>query len=148
MGLSLTMYRTDCPVLVVEDDWELRTILKAFIEHTYKYPVLEAKNGQAAVEIAVRERPLFVIMDLELPVLDGIEATRSLRAHPDTQTIPVLALSHHGDAESWRQRALAAGCDDCLDKSVRFERLNLTINCLAQKALAELNARQESESLV
>jgi CheY-like chemotaxis protein len=134
----------DCPVLVVEDDWELRTILRAFIEYTYNYPVLEANNGQAAIEIARRERPLFVIMDIEMPVLDGLEATRTLRSHPETCDIPVLALSHHLGDKEWRRRALAAGCDDCLDKNVRFELLNHTIDGFARKALSEWKARQES----
>lgn len=123
-------------ILVAEDDWELRTILRAFIEHTYKYPVLEAKNGQVAVEIARRERPLFVIMDLDMPVLNGLDATRSLQADPETCDIPVLALSGYGGESDWRERALAVGCVDCLDKNIRFELLNDRIGQLAKKALA------------
>jgi CheY-like chemotaxis protein len=125
-----------CNVLVADDDWELRTILKAFIQHTYKFGVLEAKNGQAAVEIAQREKPLFVIMDLEMPGLCGVEAVRSLRDDPDTSHIPVLALSGHG--QLWRDKALEAGCVHCLDKGVRFETLSEAIDNIASKSLAAL----------
>lgn len=126
---------SDCNVLVADDDWELRTILKAFIQHTYNFGVLEAKNGQSALEIAQREKPLFVIMDLDMPGLNGVEAARSLRDDPDTRHIPVLALSGYGQNQLWKDQALAAGCVDCIDKTVRFETLSEMIHQVAKRSL-------------
>lgn len=126
---------SDCHVLVADDDWELRTILKAFILHTFNLPVLEAKNGHSALEIAQREKPLFVIMDLDMPGLNGVEAARSLRNDPDTSHIPVLALSNHGHNHIWHAQAIEAGCVSCIDKNVRFETLSREIRALADRSM-------------
>jgi len=100
-------------VLVVEDVDYNRDLLVQLLED--KYQVIEAVNGQEGVELAERERPELILMDLSLPVMDGWEATRRIKANHYLSSIPVIALTAHamvGDQE----KALAAGCDDYLVK--------------------------------
>jgi two-component system cell cycle response regulator DivK len=107
-------------VLVVEDVDFNRELVVQFLEN--KYHVIEAVNGQEGVELAGRERPDLILMDLSLPVMDGWEATRRLKANDDLRSIPVIALTAHamvGDEE----KALAAGCDDYLVKPLDEDEL-------------------------
>lgn len=100
-------------VLVVEDVDFNRDLLVQLLED--KYQVIEAVNGQEGVELAERERPALILMDLSLPLMDGWEATKRLKANNELRSIPVIALTAHamvGDQE----KALAAGCDDYLVK--------------------------------
>jgi CheY-like chemotaxis protein len=100
-------------VLVVEDVDFNRDLLVQLLED--KYQVIEAVNGQEGVELAEKERPELILMDLSLPIMDGWEATKRLKANNDLRSIPVIALTAHamvGDQE----KALAAGCDDYLVK--------------------------------
>ena len=83
--------------------------------------------------MAVAETPALILMDLSLPVLDGWEATRRLKAAPETSAIPVIALSAHA-MEGERARALAAGCDDFDTKPIDFPRLVEKIRALLPKA--------------
>jgi CheY-like chemotaxis protein len=84
--------------------------------------VLHAENGKAGVEMAIRERPDLILMDLELPVIDGWEASRQLKSNQLTRNIPIIALSAHALSGS-REKALAAGCDEFDTKPVDFDRL-------------------------
>jgi two-component system cell cycle response regulator DivK len=107
-------------VLVVEDVDFNRELVVQLLED--KYHVIEAVNGQQGVELAERERPELILMDLSLPVMDGWEATRRLKANDDLRSIPVIALTSHamvGDEE----KALAAGCDDYLVKPLDEDEL-------------------------
>ena len=107
-------------ILVVEDVDFNRELVVQLLED--KYHVIEAVNGQEGLEIAERERPELILMDLSLPVMDGWEATRQLKANDDLRSIPVIALTAHamvGDEE----RALAAGCDDYLVKPLDEDEL-------------------------
>ncbi len=79
-------------------------------------------DGDSAVATTRRERPDLVVMDLSLPILDGWEATRRIKADPDTHAIPVLVLTAHAMGED-RERALAAGCDDYDTTPVEMARL-------------------------
>jgi CheY-like chemotaxis protein len=100
-------------VLVVEDVDFNRDLLVQLLED--KYQVIEAVNGQEGVELAERERPELILMDLSLPIMDGWEATKRIKANNELRSIPVIALTAHamvGDQE----KALAAGCDDYLVK--------------------------------
>ena len=102
-------------ILVVEDVDFNRDLVVQLLED--KYQVIEAVNGKEGVEIAERERPELILMDLSLPIMDGWEATRRLKANADLRSIPVIALTAHamkGDEE----KALAAGCDDYLAKPI------------------------------
>jgi CheY-like chemotaxis protein len=86
------------------------------------YEVLLAHDGARGVEMAGSERPDLVLMDMSLPVLDGWEATRRLKADPETRAIPVIALTAHAMAAD-REKALAAGCDDYDTKPIELPQL-------------------------
>ncbi len=86
------------------------------------FEVLVARDGEEGVAMAAAEAPDLILMDLGLPVLDGWEATRRLKAGPETHSIPVVALSAHA-MDGDREKALAAGCDDYDTKPVNLPRL-------------------------
>ena len=85
-----------------------------------------AENGVRGCEMAASERPDIILMDLEMPVMDGWEATRQLKSSPATRDIPIIALSAHALA-SEREKALAAGSDEFDTKPIEFERLLATL---------------------
>jgi CheY-like chemotaxis protein len=97
------------------------------------FTVVVAGDGEQGVALAASETPALILMDLSLPVLDGWEATRRLKASADTGAIPVIALSAHA-MEGERARALEAGCDDFDTKPVDFPRLLEKIRALLAKA--------------
>jgi len=107
-------------VLVVEDVDFNRELIVQLLED--KYEVIEAVNGQQGVELAERERPELILMDLSLPVMDGWEATRRLKANADLRAIPVIALTAHA-MKGDKEKALAAGCDDYLVKPLDEDEL-------------------------
>lgn len=107
-------------ILVVEDNDFNRDLVVQLLED--RYHVIEAVNGEEGVEVAKRERPELILMDLSLPVMDGWEATRRLKAIDELRSIPVIALTAHamvGDEE----KALAAGCDEYLVKPLDEDEL-------------------------
>jgi len=108
-------------VLLVEDNEMNRDMLsRRLIRQGYE--VVVAVDGEQGVETALRERPAIVLMDMSLPVLDGWEATRRLKADEATRAIPVIALTAHAMAGD-RQQALDAGCDDYDTKPIELPRL-------------------------
>jgi CheY-like chemotaxis protein len=115
-------------ILYVEDNDDNVFVLKNRLQRA-GHTVLIARDGEQGLATARAEQPDLVIMDLSLPVLDGWEATRRLKADPETRGIPVLALSAHAMAGD-RERALAAGCDDFDTKPVDFARLRGKIDAL------------------
>ena len=86
------------------------------------YEIVIAVDGQQGVDLARSENPDLVIMDMGLPVLTGWEATRQLKAAPETGSIPILALTAHAMSDD-RDKALEAGCDDYDTKPIEFSRL-------------------------
>jgi len=86
------------------------------------FDVSVARNGEEGIAMATEMLPDLIVMDLSLPVLDGWEATRRLKARPDTKAIPIIALTSHTGPEH-RQAALAAGCDEFEEKPVDFRGL-------------------------
>ena len=113
-------------VLYVEDNDDNVFMLKMRLELLDDFEVLVAEDGQKGYDLAAAELPDLILMDLEMPVLDGWEATRRLKSNPATRHIPVIALSAHALAGT-RETALAAGCDDFDTKPVEFDRLVATI---------------------
>ena len=108
-------------ILLIEDNEMNRDMLsRRLLKRGYE--VVVAVDGQEGVAKARAEAPALVLMDMSLPVLDGWEATRALRADPATRSIPVIALTAHAMAGD-REKALAAGCDDFDTKPIELERL-------------------------
>jgi len=116
-------------VLYVEDNDDNVYMLKMRLELLDNFEVVVAENGEKGCAMALSERPDTILMDLEMPVVDGWEATRRLKADPQTRDIPVIALSAHALAGS-REKALAAGCDEFDTKPVEFDRLVATMRRL------------------
>jgi CheY-like chemotaxis protein len=113
-------------LLYIEDNDDNIYMLKMRLELLDEFEVLTAEDGEKGCEMAAAERPDIVLMDLEMPGIDGWEATRRLKSNPDTRDIPVIALSAHALAGS-REKALAAGCDEFDTKPVEFDRLVATV---------------------
>jgi len=109
-------------ILYVEDNDDNVYMLKMRLELLEEFEVVVAEDGEKGCEAAAAEQPALILMDLDLPVIDGWEAARRLKANPDTRHIPIIALSAHALAGS-RENALAAGCDEFDTKPVDFERL-------------------------
>ncbi len=108
-------------ILLVEDNEENRDMLSRRLTRR-GYEVVIALDGGQGVEMARSIAPDLILMDMDLPVLDGWEATRQLKAAPETQAIPIIALTAHammGD----REKAIDAGCDDYDTKPIEFSRL-------------------------
>jgi two-component system cell cycle response regulator DivK len=109
-------------ILYVEDNDDNVYMLKMRLDLTGEHEVMVAEDGERGVEMAKSEQPDLILMDLELPVIDGWEATRRLKADAATRGIPIIALSAHALAGA-REKALAAGCDEFDTKPVEFDRL-------------------------
>jgi two-component system cell cycle response regulator DivK len=109
-------------ILYVEDNDDNVYMLKMRLELTDEFKVLVAEDGEKGCEIAASELPDLILMDLEMPVVDGWEATRRLKSKPETRHIPVIGLSAHALAGE-REKALAAGCEEFDTKPVEFDRL-------------------------
>jgi CheY-like chemotaxis protein len=108
-------------VLVVEDFEDNRFMMRRLLEMG-GYRVIEAINGQEAVTMAASERPHLILMDLSLPQIDGLAATRQIRQLDGMAHTPIVAISAH-DTSDFRADALAAGCNEYLTKPVDFDRL-------------------------
>ncbi len=108
-------------VLIVEDNEMNRDMLSRRLQRK-GYEVDIAVDGQAGVDMAGSVAPDIILMDMSLPVMDGWEATRQLKADAATQAIPVIALTAHA-MDTDRQKALDAGCDDYDTKPVNLTRL-------------------------
>lgn len=109
-------------ILYVEDNDDNVYMLKMRFELLEGFEVLVAENGEVGCDVAIAELPDLILMDLDLPVVDGWEATRRLKSNAMTGAIPIIALTAHAMAGS-REKALAAGCDDFDTKPVDFDRL-------------------------
>ena len=108
-------------ILVVEDTDDSRELMKLVLEHE-GYTVLEAKNGAVAVDIAEREQPDAILMDMSLPSMDGCQATRLIRQLPGLRSTPIIACTAFNQWD-WKGRAILAGCTDFLTKPLQAERL-------------------------
>ena len=113
-------------VLYIEDNEDNVYMLRMRLELLGDFEILAAEDGQKGCEIAAVEKPDIILMDLEMPVVDGWEATRRLKSNPQTRDIPVIALSAHA-LSGERAKALAAGCDEYDSKPIEFDRLVATM---------------------
>jgi CheY-like chemotaxis protein len=114
------------PVILVVDDFDdTRLLLRTWLERK-GFQVIEAENGNEAVSQAETNLPNLIIMDLEMPELDGLAATRKIRAVKELEKVPVVAVSAYG-AEQFRDDALAAGCDEYVSTPFEPEALEKLI---------------------
>jgi CheY-like chemotaxis protein len=105
-------------VLVVDDFDEARVSLAEFLSVAEGFRVETAADGQQAVDMALRTRPAVVVMDLAMPVMDGVEAVRRLKATPETRDIPVIVLTAFKPEDETPQRALEVGGAELMTKPV------------------------------
>jgi|SRR5213593_2999669 len=117
--------------LVVEDFEDSRFMMRKLLEMA-GYRVVEATDGEQAVEVAVEERPALILMDLSLPRLDGLAATRKIRKQKGLGKVPIVAVSAHDSPES-RQEALDAGCNEYVAKPIDFDQLNTLLERFVTK---------------
>ena len=115
-------------ILVVDDYDDIRELMKMQLEH-WGYLVFEAADGREAVLVAKREHPDLILMDLNLPTLDGFIATQYIRELDELRNVPIVAVTAH-NREYSQKVAIAAGCDDYLEKPVDFVHLDLVIKRL------------------
>lgn len=108
-------------ILLVEDNEMNRDMLSRRLARK-KYEVLIAVDGKEGVEMATSEAPDLILMDMSLPVVDGWEATRRIKANSETEAIPIIALTAHAMSGD-REKALEAGCDDYDIKPIELPRL-------------------------
>ena len=114
--------RPDRPtIMVVEDDYDNRLMLKVLLEMK-GYRVIEAGDGDEAVRVLEAEMPQLILLDLQMPNLNGFALARRVRQTPSTRDVPIVIVSGHDPAKH-RQLALAAGCNDYLLKPIDFDRL-------------------------
>jgi two-component system cell cycle response regulator DivK len=114
-------------ILYVEDNDDNIYMLRMRFELLEGFNVLVAEDGVSGVEKAAAELPDVILMDLDLPLIDGWEATRRIKGNAATRHIPVIALTAHAMPGS-REKALAAGCDEFDTKPIEFDRLIQKIN--------------------
>ena len=117
-------------LLLVEDNEMNRDMLSRRL-HRNGYEVIIAVDGEEGVKMAQLEAPKLILMDMSLPVIDGWEATRQLKAAPETRSIPVVALTAHAMSGD-REKAIEAGCDDYDTKPIDFPRLLEKIQALLE----------------
>jgi len=125
-------------ILLVEDNEMNRDMLCRRLQRR-GYEMLQAADGEQGCELALREQPDLILMDLSLPVMDGWEATRRIKADENGAQIPIIALTAHALAED-RDIAMKAGCDDFDTKPIEFERLLEKITRLLS---TEASSRQD-----
>jgi two-component system cell cycle response regulator DivK len=113
---------TRATILVAEDSLDSREMMEKLLQ-TKGFDVVLAGDGPSAVEMALQTLPDLILIDLQLPKLDGLGVARSLRLNPRTRAIPIVIVSGH-DPTKYRQAAMAAGCNGYLLKPLDFERLD------------------------
>jgi len=118
-------------ILLVEDNEMNRDMLSRRLQRK-GYEVVMATDGEQSVSMARSETPALILMDMSLPVFDGWEATRRIKAAPETKMIPVIALTAHAMAGD-REKSLEAGCDDYDTKPIEFLRLIEKIEALLNR---------------
>src|SRR6185503_2643630 len=120
-GRNMADEKSNRTIMVVEDYDDTRMLLKQALE-MLGYSVLEASNGQEAVDIADRERPDLILMDLDLPILDGIAATQRIRQQEHMEGVPIVAVTAYPLSYS-RVKAFAKGCNEYMPKPIDMSEL-------------------------
>lgn len=108
-------------VLVVEDYADVRMMMKIMIQHC-GYKVLEASDGYEAVETVKNNSPDLIFMDLSMPIMDGLTATRIIRKSENCPDVPIIALTAYGDL--YYEKAMKAGCNEVINKPMNFDKIH------------------------
>src|SRR5215469_16052373 len=119
-------------VLLVEDTEDNRFMMRRLLEMS-NYRVLEARDGEEAVSMTKQQKPSLVLMDLSLPVLDGLEATRLIRGSPEVKATPIVIVSAHEKAD-FQAEAFKAGCNGYVTKPINFAELEQLIDELLEES--------------
>jgi len=107
-------------VLIVEDYEDTREFMKILLE-SYGYKVIEAADGIEAIDRVKQYHPDLILMDISLPVVDGLTATRAIREFDEASKVPIIAVTAFG--KNYYKKAIEAGCNDLIDKPVDFDSL-------------------------
>ncbi|MFN2529722.1 MAG: response regulator [Pyrinomonadaceae bacterium] len=118
-------------VLLVEDTEDNRLMMTRLLEMS-GYCVVEAQNGEEAVRVAEEQEPDLILMDLSLPIIDGLAATRLIRELPNNKQTPIIAVSAH-DTADFHAEAITAGCDGYVTKPIEFAELEELISSLLKR---------------
>jgi two-component system, cell cycle response regulator DivK len=122
----MTKDQTSTPTIMVVEDYEdTRLLLKQALEG-FGYSVLEASNGQEAVDLAGREHPDLILMDLDLPILDGIAATQQIRQQAELEKVPIVAVTAYPMSYT-HVKAFAKGCDEYMRKPIDISDLESVV---------------------
>jgi len=122
-------YESGLPtVLLVEDTEDNRQMMRHLLQMSGFY-VVEATNGKEAVQLAREIDPEIILMDLSLPIIDGLAATREIRSDPEFNKVPIVAVSAH-DTADFHNDALDAGCDAYVTKPINYSELEELVNRL------------------
>jgi len=124
---SITMFNKFMAkkVLIAEDYADTRSFIKFLVE-SYGYQAFEAEDGQEAVAVVRHEQPDLILMDLSMPIMDGLAAKRAIRKFDGMSKLPIIAVTSHG--HSYYRLALEAGCDDLINKPLDFATLEPVLN--------------------
>jgi CheY-like chemotaxis protein len=115
-------------ILLVEDTEDNRQMMRKLLEMS-GYRVVEAVNGEEAVKVASRAKPAIILMDLSLPLIDGLAATRRIRGIPELSQVPIVAVSAH-DTADFHSDALNAGCNAYITKPIDYPELEEIVSRL------------------
>jgi len=129
--MGMEQHTTGPLVMVVDDLTETRRLLRKLLEES-GWRVVEAANGRDALEVAAHTQPALILMDLNMPVLDGFTATLRLRAVERMRHVPVVAITAH-DSEEFRAAARAVGCVEFVVKPIDFDCLIILMERLVEK---------------
>ncbi len=122
----MEMEKTEKTLLLVEDTEDNRFMMRRLLEME-GYRVVEARNGEEAVKVAKDEKPALILMDLSLPIIDGLAATKLIRRMPEFKDVPIIAVSAH-DIADFQEEALTAGCNRYITKPIDFGELENLIS--------------------
>lgn len=126
-GPHTVTYESGLPtVLLVEDTEDNRQMMRHLLQMS-GFHVVEATNGKEAVERAQEVDPQIILMDLSLPIIDGLAATREIRSDPEFDNVPIVAVSAH-DTADFHNDALEAGCDAYVTKPINYTELEELVN--------------------
>ncbi len=133
--MSPALDQEQSTILIVDDFDDTRLLLRTWLEKK-GYAVIEAENGKEAVAAAERRQPDLIIMDVEMPELDGLSATRQIRALDNFERVPIVAVSAYG-ADQFRTDALNAGCNEYVSTPFEPEELEKLIKSLIESSTAQ-----------